>query len=277
MLPKIVLHKTNGHRHPPESGHRSLGDVLRLVHSARDGAAPTSSLLKFAHTVGNETATGLVEQVRSEIDALRLGLATSLAETRAAFARGELRDIQSVLDSARHHADFVGRLIGRLAAALADAPIERRLIDVNALVLRCVKRMRERLGPEASVKVRLTAQLPPVAAHPRRLEDALVILMTPPAGGEDAGERSVRVQTSRGRGVVKGEDTILIRIVHKPVGFGKPLLAAVASDPWALAAADETALDVYLARQFVSQHGGALSAENLAAGGARFAVELPTV
>ncbi len=277
MLPKIVLHKTNGHRHPPEAGQRSLGDVLRLVHSARDGATPTAGLLKFAHTVGNETASGLVEQVRAEIDALRLGLATSLAETRAAFSRGELGDVQSVLDSARHHADFVGRLIGRLAAALADAPVERRLVDMNALVLRCVKRMRDRLGLEVSVRARLTAQLPPVAAHPRRIEDALVILMTPPAADDSVTDRSVRVHTSRGRSVVKGEDTILIRIVHRPVGLARPLLAAVASDPWALAAADETALDVYLARQFVSQHGGTLSAENLASGGARFAVELPTV
>ena len=259
MLPKTLLHKKNGHAHAPQ---RDLGpgDMLRLVHGAHEDAPrPTRDLMRFVHLVRTEKAATLLAEAAREVDGLQSALGVALAETEAAFARGELGDVRSLLEAFRAEADAVTRTVTKLVASAFSRASERQVVDVNEVVARAVGLLRYRLGDRVAIRYHAGAPLPPIAANPAEIEELLVAIAATvaPDGGATA---AVTVDTECVRGAIRGEDGVRVRIVI------------------AGAALDERAPEaVARATDIARNHGGVLVMEPLADDSRRFTLELPGV
>ncbi len=281
MLPKVVLHKRNGHRHPAAGARTSsLGDMLRLVHSVREPAPkPSVEMVKFANVVRTEKATALLDQTAREIDSLQLALADVLAQTHEVFERGELGEVRATLEAFRAQADLAAHMMGKLVAAAESRAPERRLVNVNDLVAKTLDLMRPRLAGLA-VESHRDPRLSWVVGNARQLQQALTTLLgyASQAALVEGRPGTIVVETAREHAVLSGEEVLSIRISNDGLGLTPEALSTIRRGAAAPAALPEGPdLDLYLACQIVSEHGGVLSADNLPEGGARFIVELPAV
>lgn len=264
MLPKIVLHKQNGHSHVPAKKNLLPGDIIRLVHSATASKTrPSHDLLKFASVVRTEKPAALLEQASWQVDAVHASIGEVLAQTQQAFDRGEMADVKASLEAIRAQAAIAARMMTRLVAA-TEAQGERRLVNLNEVIARTLDIVRPRLGPSVRLARQLEPDLPWVVGNERQLEQALVALLSYPVSGPAASAElgTITVETCRRDGVLRGEDIVRLRIVDDGPGLGPD---------------SETDLDLLLARQIIAEHGGVLTVESPPDGGASFTVELPAV
>lgn len=278
MLPRVVLHKRNGHRHPPGTKDLSLGEMIRMVHSVRQEAPkPTFELLKFANIVRSEKAGALLDQVSRQIDGLQLALTSVLAQTRTVFDRGELADVRAALEAFRAQADLAGRLMTKLVAAADTRTSERLLLDLNDVLTETLDLVGPRLGAGVRITSHLDPELPRIAGNPRQLQQVFVTLITH-AWRTAARPGTIAVETSHGQGVLRGEHVVRVRIANDGPGFREEILSQLALATSVPAPApDGPDLDLYLAGQIVTEHGGALAADNPLEGGGRFTIELLAV
>jgi hypothetical protein len=268
MLPKIVLHKKNGHHHPPAKHAHSVGDLLRQVHGGgQGGPKPTYDLLKFATVVRSEKRVAMIEQAVRHVDGLQSGLNGLLARTEAAFARGELSEVRDTLESLRVQAGEATRLFARLLAAAETRRSEHGLVAVNDLIAHAAERAGAVVG--GPVAAQLDPSAPSVVGNAARLERALVTLVAAVGGG-----RPVSIEASQVDGVIQGETIVRLTVTgDSPL----PPAAAALGGPAPLAEPAVEALDVHLARQIVAEHGGAVSLTPDADGGSVIRIELPAV
>jgi len=279
MPPDVVLHKRNGHRKPPAEKHTSMGDMLRLVHSVRDHTPqPTFGLLKFASKVRTETPTSLVEQAAHEIDGIQIALLSMLARTEALFARGELADVRRALAAFRSRTDLVAHMMAKLVASAETRGDERDLVDVNEMLERTLDSLR--VGPAAGVP--LTSRFEPgvhwIAGNTRQLGRALGVLIAQVCRVSAGRDHPVIVETARGEAVVRGEGFVRVRVLSESGALPGPVLETIARESSARGQlTDAVDLDLSVACQTVTEHGGVVSAENLPTGGAHIIVDLPSV
>jgi hypothetical protein len=262
MLPKTLLHKRNGHARPPRKD-LSPGDMLRLVHGAHaETPRLTSDLMRFVHLVRTEKAAALLAEAAREVDGLQSALGVALAETEAAFARGEIADVRSLLDAFRHEADAVTRTVTKLVATAFARASERQVVDLNDVVARVVGLLHYRLGDQVSIRHRAEPALPPVAANPVELERMLLAIAGTIAATEPGAPSAatLTIDTVRVPGALRGEDGVRIRILVTGAEVDERAAEA-------LAQATEIARD----------HGGVLMVAPLADGSRRFTVDLPGV
>ena len=277
MLPKIVLHKKNGHHHPPAKHTHSVGDLLRRVHSGGQAATapkPTYDLLKFATVVRSEKRTALLEQAVRHVDGLQSGLSALLARTEAAFAKGELQEVRETLEALRAQAGDATRLFARLLAAAETRRSEHGLVAINDLIANAAERAGSMVS--APVATQLDPNAPSVVGNAARLERALVTLVAAVGTGRGplGGGRPVTIEATQVDGVILGE-----MIVRVTVSGDSPLppAAAALGGPAPLAEPAVEALDVHLARQIVAEHGGVVSLADGPEGGSVIKIELPAV
>jgi hypothetical protein len=266
MLPKIVVHKKNGH-HPPAKHASSVGDILRQVHGGGPrGARPTYDLLKFATVVRSEKRAALLGEAVRHVDGLHSGLSGLLARTESAFARGELREVRDTLESLRMQAGEATQLFARLLAGAETRTSAHGLVAVNELIAQAAHRAGAVLG--TTVAAQLDPSAPSIVGNAARLERALVTLAAALGGG-----RPVSIQASQVDGVIVGEMVVRVTVTGaSPL----PPAAAALGGPASLAEPAAEALDVHLARQIVAEHGGAVSLAAGPAGGV-IRIELPAV
>ncbi|MDB4928484.1 MAG: Two-component hybrid sensor and regulator, partial [Myxococcaceae bacterium] len=176
-------------------------------------------------------------------------------------------------------ASLVADLLDASALASGLTKLRFEVIEARALVDDTVDAVRP-LAAEKSVEI--TSE---VAGAPRLLGDALCLAQVltnllgnaikfTPAGGRIA-VRCATVESPAGRGEVR------IDVDDSGPGVGPEEREAIfgfltrgrdgGRHPRSLG------LGLYLVRQFVELHGGAVSAENLAPGGTRFTVTLPSL
>ena len=267
MLPKFVLHKTNGHRHLPKGPRPSLGAIIREVHTGGEsGRRPTFDLLKFAAVIRSENRAALLEQAVDHVDGLHMALDALLARTEAAFERGELADVRSALIALRAQASDATRLFARLLASAEARTTTHGLVTVNELITDAA----ERAGADtdAPVAAELDPSAPWVIGNAARLERALATfagLMGP----------EVTITAMQTDGVIRGE-----HVVRIDVRGDEPLPPSAAAAPGATIPATEAgpeASDVHLARQIVAEHGGVVSTIPQTGAGSLIRVELPGV
>jgi signal transduction histidine kinase len=281
MLPKVVLHKKNGHSSVPNRKGLSAGEMLRLVHSGqRPPAAPAMEMVQFANIVRTEKVQGLEEQVRQSIDSMRAALVEALRHTEEAFARGELDDVRERLEALRDQAERAARLITAVVNAARARSSSRRVLNLNDLLTRAARGLTPGFPATLTWAFQLDPELPRVIADPRRLADALTALLRYVAMETSAaGTGTITVETARAEAVVRGEHLVLVHIVGTgPLdadamqrAFLPPPLGALLDRE--LAPPAET--DLGLAFRIVTDHGGVLTASNWPAGGACFTLTLP--
>jgi C4-dicarboxylate-specific signal transduction histidine kinase len=274
-----VLHKRNGHRRAPGTKDLSLGEMMRLVHSVRDQAPkPTFDLLKFADVVRSEKASALLEQASRQIDGIQLALGAVLAQTQSVFARGELADVRAALEAFRAQADLAGRLMAKLVATAGTRTTERRVVALNDVLGETLELLQRRLDAGVAVASHLDPELPRIVGNARQLQQVFVALLSHMwrmAAGPRPGQLVVR--TAHAPGAVQGEDVVRVEIGGDGPGLSDAVLGTVARAASGSPDPEDADLDLYLAVQIVTEHGGAVSADNLPEGGARFTVELPAM
>jgi hypothetical protein len=268
MLPKIVVHKKNGHHHAPAKHTPSVGDILRQVHSGGLHAVkPTYNLLKFASVIRTEKRTALLEEAVRRSDGVQSGLNALLARTESAFERGELAEVRATLEALRTQAGEATRLFARLLAGAETRTSTHGLVEINELIARAAERAGAVAG--STVATRLDPSLPAVIGNAARLERAIVAFASALSGS-----RPVSIDAAQVDGVIVGE--MLVRVT---VSGDSPLPPAAAAfggrSPLAEPAAE--ALDIHLARQIVAEHGGVASLGRDADGGGVIRIELPAV
>jgi len=267
MLPKIVLHKTNGHSRLPKGSRPSLGAIIREVHTGGEsGRRPTFDLLKFAAVVRSEGRAALLDQAVTHVDGLHSALSALLARTEAAFERGELADIRSALIALRAQASDATRLFARLLASAETRTTTHSLVNVNELVADAADRAGA--DTDAPVAAQLDPSAPWVIGNAARLEQALVVF----AGLLGPEVTMTAVETD---GVIRGE-----RVVRIDVRGDGPVPPSAAAALGATIPANEAgpeAFDVHLARQIVAEHGGVVSTIPDTGAGNVIRVELPGV
>jgi hypothetical protein len=274
MVPKIVLHKRNGHRRPPAGGVPSARDLVRLVHSAPASAADVD-LLKLAAMLRSEGGAAADAPPAGDGRALPPALAQALEQSREAFARGELADVQAMLAALGAPADLAASLADGLAGTVeagepADPPARRALVSINDLLLQTLGLFCAGAPGMVEVSSRLDPRLPYVAGDHQQLGEALlVLLLALPRAGEGSDRPGVvTLGTSHREGVLRGEP--IVRVV---VTDARELEdAGDASAPVSTAAGD-----LGRAARIVKEHGGILSAASARSGHLHFTVELPAV
>jgi C4-dicarboxylate-specific signal transduction histidine kinase len=266
MLPKIVLHKTNGHSHLPRDTRPSLGAIIREVHTGGEsGRRPTFGLLKFATVVRSERRSALIEEAVRHVDGLHSALSALLARTEAAFARGELADVRSGLSALRAQATDATRLFARLLASAETRTATHGLVNVNELVADAAARAD---ADDAPVEAQLDPSAPWVIGNVARLERALVTFV-------EALGSEVSIATSQVDGVIRGER--VVRLDVRGDGPLAPRAAAALGAPLAEADPEPEAFDVHVARQIVAEHGGVVSVIPDTGAGSVIRIELPGV
>jgi ADP-ribose pyrophosphatase YjhB (NUDIX family) len=269
VIPKIVLHKKNGHSHAPAAPHASLGAILREVHAGGEHAPrPTFDLLKFATVVRSEKRAALLEQSVHQVDGLASALTGLLARTEEALSRGELGEVRAMLEARRAPADGATRLFARLLASAETRTSAHGLVNVNHLVADAVARARAQAT--GAVVASLDPAAPAVFGTARRLEHALVTFVAALASSG-----AVAVAAAQVDGVIRGEKVVRLEVsgdgslpmpAAVALGLAAPLAEPVAAD-----------LDMHLARQIVAEHGGAVWAGPGVNGGTVIRIELPAV
>jgi signal transduction histidine kinase len=281
MLPKVVLHKKNGHSHVPAKKGLSAGELLRLVHSGRRPAArPAVELLQFATVVRTEKASALEEQVRHSVDGLRTSLTDAVARTEQAFARGELSDVRDRLEALRSQAEQTARLVTDFVNAARTRGSDRRVTNLNELVTQTAMRLRPRLPDTVTFQFHLDTSLPGIVGNARQLEQALAALLVDAANGMAASRGAITAETSHGPVVFEGERTVRLQILGQGPGLPPEVLQRLFLPP-SLPVLLEGELarpvdaDLGLALQIVSEHRGVLAASNRPEGGACFTLDFP--
>jgi C4-dicarboxylate-specific signal transduction histidine kinase len=275
MLPKVRLHKRNGHRHGPDKTEPSPGEIIRLVHSDRPTSPVISSeLLKFSRIVATEAALG-----PGQSDALRAG-----PRTEATFDQGQLADVQATLDALEAQADVAARMTTPLVADARRRGSYRpslwhRLVNLNEITHEALTIARPRLGP-LSLECRLDAGLPWIVGDGRQLQEAVVALVRymarliadtdPPA--------TITVTTTRQDSVLHGESVAQLCIRAERAAIPDHVLRTVFHAPSGPRAAGKvTEMDLYVASRIVGDHGGAISPAIRPDGGPSFMLEFPTI
>jgi len=282
MLPKVVLHKKNGHSHVPVKKGLSAGEMLRLVHSGRRPAVkPAAELLQFAHVVRTEKAAALEEQVRYSIDGLKASLGDAVTRTEEAFARGELSDVRERLEALRSQAEQAARLVTDFVNAARTRGADRRVTNLNELVTQTALRMRSRLPGSVTFQFQLDSSLPGIIGNARQLEQALAALLTYAANAmATIGQGAITAETSQGPVIFQGERTVRLRILDQGPGLSPDMMHRLFLPP-SLPVLLEGELgrpadaDLGLAFQIVSEHSGVLAASNRPEGGACFTLDFP--
>jgi signal transduction histidine kinase len=282
MLPKVVLHKKNGHSHVPAKKGLSAGEMLRLVHSGRRPAVkPAAELLQFANVVRTEKTSALEEQVRHSIDGLEASLGDAVMRTEQAFARGELSDVHEHLEALRSQADQAARLVTDFVNAARTRGADRRVTNLNDLVTQTAMRLRSRLPGDVTFQFQLDSSLPAIVGNAGQLEQALAAVIAYAVNAMAAsGQGAVMAETSQGPVAFQGERTVRLRILDEGPGLSADMMERLFTAP-SLPALLEGELarpvdaDLGLAFQIVKEHSGVLAAANRPEGGACFTLDFP--
>ena len=246
MFAKSTSHKKNGPHRPPAPPAVNA-ETIRLVHSVRDHTPRTEpALLRYAHVLGAERPATLFVQAARELDGLR----SAIGHVLATIDEGQLPEMRRTLERLREEADGVGRLVGRMTAAVEPIATERRVVHMQDIVDLAVSAL------PASVAVTRTVErdVPPVAGHSQRLKEMLLALLS----GAD-GPGSVTIETAAREAAIHGEWIVRPRLVDGRPGRGP----------------DEA--DVRTAASIARDHGGFLGTERTPEGARAFTVDLPAL
>jgi two-component system sensor histidine kinase BaeS len=247
----------------PKPSGDEVGDLTRSFQGMMSEIERQESLRKeMTADIAHELRTPL-SVIRANLDALSDGVYPLTKEN---------------LTPIRESTELLDRLIedlrtleladaGKLALAISD-------VDVPRLMQRAAARFSPHAGEHAQkIEIRPAEDLPPVKADLQRLEQILGNLLDnalrhTPDGGEIV------------LGAVRGPDAIQITVEDSGPGIPADSIGRIFErfyrlDSGRARTEGGSGLGLAIARKLAEAHGGSLTAENRAEGGARFILRLP--
>ena len=274
MLPRIVLHKRNGHSHVPAKSDVTPDRVLLMVHAPPwERGGPARDLLRFAALVRSEKPRAFVEQAARRIDGLRLFISEALARTRAAFDRGDLSDVRSAIESIRAQSDAAASIVRALIGTLPPGDAERVVVDLSMLLEGVLGPLRLRLQGRLPVEPHLEPGLPRVLGSPTHLQQALATFVGFVADDITSSGTSGRLLLEIVRGGSTDHAPRLVEVHIRAEGASSPDAADTEGEP--IDVGREAGLA--LACHVLSAHRGAVSARRFGPGRVAVVLELPAV
>ncbi len=254
LIASLILQRRGRRRAEMESDHRRT-ELLRASRLALAGQLTAS----IAHEINQPLGAILVNAGAAA--ALLDRVPPNLDEVRHILADIHKEDLRA------------GEVIRRVRALLTKGDLERKSIDLNALVVDTLTLLdAETQRRDIDVETSLAAALPRVSVDPTQLQQALVnlYLNAMDAMGDAASDRRrLAVSTA-----AHENDSVEISVSDRGAGIQQEELPRL-FDSFFTTKPHGMGLGLSITRSIVEGHGGSLSGENRADGGAIFRIVLP--
>jgi signal transduction histidine kinase len=252
-----------------ERRHAARLRVLDEQRQMEEQAAALRSQLEHVSRVAlaGELATNLAHEVNQP-----LGAIVNNAETgRRLLADDRRDDLDAIFGDIVSDGLRASEVIGSLRGFLRAGSAASSLVDLSSLVEEVLPLLRRELhANEIRVALSLSRSLPPVEGIRVKLQQVVVnlVMNACEALAETPGPRAIHVTT----GVRDG----CVEIVIEDNGPGMaPDVAARAFDAFVTTKPNGLGMGLAICRSIAESHGGTLSAERSAEGGARMVLRLP--
>jgi PAS domain S-box-containing protein len=235
---------------------RDVTDRLTLERAAR--RAETLAAL-------GTLSAGIAHEINNPIGILSSRL--ELMEGRRSLPPELREDLQML----RRNVERVGRIIRGLLSAARQSPMERRAVDLNAVVEETLMLVGRQMSKDRiQIVTQLDPSLPKVRGQPHALQQVLMNLLVNardamPDGG------TVRIETVPVTGPEEGVGLI---VADTGPGIPADVLPRI-SEPFYTTKTAGTGLGLPLSYNIVREHGGQIEVDSAAGRGTTFIITLP--
>jgi PAS domain S-box-containing protein len=241
------------------------GGVRSVMALARDVTDEQALRERVAHAEKMVALGQLVSGVAHEINNPLAGI-TALAEALAVEERDEGTD--RILETIRREAARAARIVQELLLFSRQRPLDRREVDLNALVREVVA---VPLQGHATWTLDLDPALPTVGAD----QDQLIQVVRNLVRNGTQAMAALDAPAGRIRTWAEGE-VVCCEVLDQGPGIAPDVLGRIFEPFFTTKAAGEgTGLGLSISHGIVRAHGGEIRAQNRPEGGARFWFELP--
>jgi PAS domain S-box-containing protein len=185
--------------------------------------------------------------------------------------RGLTPELREDLEMLRRNVERVGRIIRSLLSAARQSPMERRPVDLNAVVEESLMLVGRQMSKDGiQIVSALDPTLAKVRGQPHALQQVLINLLV---NARDAmpGGGTIRIETSPDTDQEEG-----VRLIVSDTGPGIPadVLPRI-SEPFYTTKAAGTGLGLPLSYTIVREHGGRIEVDSAPGRGTTFIITLP--
>ena len=211
-------------------------------------------------------SAGIAHEINNPI-----GILSSRLELMLEGRRNVPPELREDLEMLRRNVERVGGIVRSLLSAARQSPMERRSVDMNAVVEETLMLVGKQMSKDRiQIVTTLDPDLPKIRGEPHTLQQVLMNLLV---NARDAmpGGGIVRVETSRATGEEGG-----VRLVVGDTGPGIPadVLPRI-SEPFYTTKTAGTGLGLPLSYNIIREHGGQVEVDSAPGRGTRFIITLP--
>jgi PAS domain S-box-containing protein len=211
-------------------------------------------------------SAGIAHEINNPI-----GILSSRLELMLEGRRNVPLELREDLEMLRRNVERVGGIVRSLLSAARQSPMERRSVDMNAVVEDTLMLVGKQMSKDRiQIFTTLDPDLPKIRGEPHTLQQVLMNLLV---NARDAmpGGGIVRIETSRATGQEGG-----VRLVVGDTGPGIPadVLPRI-SEPFYTTKTAGTGLGLPLSYNIIREHGGQVEVDSAPGRGTRFIITLP--
>jgi PAS domain S-box-containing protein len=211
-------------------------------------------------------SAGIAHEINNPI-----GILSSRLELMLEGRRNVPPELREDLEMLRRNVERVGGIVRSLLSAARQSPMERRPVDMNAVVEETLMLVGKQMSKDRiQILTTLDPDLPKIRGEPHTLQQVLMNLLV---NARDAmpGGGIVRIETSRATGQEGG-----VRLVVGDTGPGIPadVLPRI-SEPFYTTKTAGTGLGLPLSYNIIREHGGQVEVDSAPGRGTRFIITLP--
>ncbi len=203
-----------------------------------------------------------------------LGAILRNAETAEIFLQDptpDLDELRAIVADIRQDDLRAGEVIGRMRTLLKRQPVQMERLQVPELISRVLQLVRtDAAARKIGIEVECAESLPPVKGDWVQLQQVLLNLLMNAMDAMD-GVPDARLAIRAGQ---DGDSTLAMSVADKGPGIPAGQLSRI-FEPFFTTKPEGLGLGLAITRSIVEAHGGRLTADNLAEGGAVFRFTLP--
>jgi two-component system sensor histidine kinase TtrS len=248
---------------------RDMTEQKKVEEDALQHQAELARVARLS-TLG-EMASGIAHEINQPLTAISTNAQASVRLLEANPPDTSL--CMEVMERIATQATRAGEIIRQLRRFVKKEPLERSEVDINSLVSAVVVLIRPELR-RANVKLVLELQpgLPGIAVQPIQIEQVILNLAKNAIEALDempVDRRGLTIETR-----LEAADRIQVRVCDTGPGLQEDLLDQL-FNPFVTSKADGMGLGLSISNGIIQAHGGRLSANSPAEGGAEFSFFIP--